>query len=451
MTDDTSPGIAGTATAGEFGPVKPAERIKVVDILRGFALLGILVVNMDYFAFPAAVIFDPRIAGGFTGLDGLTWKFNSLFFLEKMMALFSMLFGAGLVLMYDRATAAGKKLGGVYYRRILWLLVIGAIHGYLLWYGDILFSYAIAGLILFLFRKRSARTLIIVGCFVLVFGALIKTGGGFANGLLRAQAEGVGAILDAGGSVTPQQREMYDTWQEVKQHFTPGSETMSSEIAAYRGGYRANLESRVPMTLMMQTQALIFMVLWRAMGLMLIGMGLMKSGFLTGERSRRFYVSWAIIGYGAGLPLCGWGIKSLLDRNFDFIHYLIIGGHYNYAGSILVAMANVSIIVLVFRAGLLTWLTDRLAGAGRMALSNYLLQTLIGTTIFYGFGFGLFNHVNRFALWGFIIAFWILQLYISPLWLRKFRFGPAEWLWRTLTYWKVQPFRVKPASTAGPS
>ena len=143
-------------------PVAPAERIRSVDILRGFAVLGILVVNIDFFALPMKVLFNPAIAGGFSGINLLTWKLNNVFFLQKMMAVFSMLFGAGLILMYNRAESTQGKFAGVWYRRISWLLLLGLLHGYLFWYGDILFMYAFCGLILYLFRRRSPRALIIV-------------------------------------------------------------------------------------------------------------------------------------------------------------------------------------------------------------------------------------------------------------------------------------------------
>ncbi|UCC45069.1 MAG: DUF418 domain-containing protein [Candidatus Zixiibacteriota bacterium] len=450
MSGNSSQNSAPTGAQGEglsagkkpLGPVQSPDRIKVIDVLRGAALLGILVINIDFFALPSVVLFNPTVAGGFTGLELLAWKFSTVFFLEKMMALFSMLFGAGLILMYDRAVKAGRKLGGIYYRRMLWLALIGAAHAYLLWFGDILFSYAIAGLVIFLFRKRSARTLIIVGCFVLIFGALLKTGAGFATGLLKSQAEGVEKILSAGGAITPDQQGILDAWHQTSEYFYPEPETLAEEIAAYRGSYAEAFAFRLPMTIMMQTQALVFMVLWRVLGLMLIGMGLLKMNFLSGERSRKFYVVWIIVGYGLGLPLCIWGMTSLIDHQFDIIRHLTVDSHFNYMGSVLMAVGNIGIIVLVYQAGGLKRLTERLAAVGQMALTNYLLHSIIATTIFYGYGLGLFGQVGRFSLWGFTLGIWVLQIWLSPIWLRHFRFGPAEWLWRSLTYWKIQPMRL---------
>jgi uncharacterized protein len=131
-----------------------------------------------------------------------------------------------------------------------------------------------------------------------------------------------------------------------------------------------------------------------------------------------------------------------MEHGFDFIYRFKIGGHYNYLGSVLVALGHTGVVMLVCKSGILSWFTQRLSAVGRMALSNYLLHTLICTTIFYGYGLGLFGRVQRFGLFMIVIAIWILQLILSPLWLKRFRFGPAEWLWRTLTYWRRQPMKT---------
>ena len=148
-------------TAPEVRPVSAPERLVTIDILRGFALLGILLINSEFFALPGAVYFDPRAAGGFAGLDLAAWYFTSIFALQKMMGIFSMLFGSGVVILTERVRVAGGPVARIYYRRILWLLVFGMIHGYLVWYGDILYGYAMIGLYLYFFRNRSPRTLLV--------------------------------------------------------------------------------------------------------------------------------------------------------------------------------------------------------------------------------------------------------------------------------------------------
>lgn len=430
-----------------LGPVVAAERIASIDVLRGVAVLGILVINIDFFALPSASFFNPMVAGGFTGVNLLTWKVNSILFFEKMMAIFSMLFGAGLILMYNRAESAGRSFGGIYYRRIMWLLLFGLAHGYFLWYGDILHAYAICGLFLYLLRRRSAKLLIILGLLLLMIGVLVQVGSGTFFNMLRHEAKAAETALAAGENLTPRQQGMSEAWKEISAVFDPSPEEVAEEIEAYRGGYSEILTRRAPESLMMQTQALLFMVFWRAIGLMLLGMGLMKLGVFSGKRSIRVYIICIIVGYGIGLPLCGYGAGSLIEHNFDFVYRFKIGNHFNSIGSILVALAHVGVVIVVCKAGLLTWLTRRLAAVGRMAFTNYLMHTLICTTIFYGYGLGLFGRVERFGLMGFVLGIWILQLLVSPIWLKHFRFGPAEWLWRSLTYWRRQPMRIARADS----
>jgi uncharacterized protein len=425
-----------------LAPVGVGERIQSVDVLRGFSLLGILVINIYFFALPGGVYFDPTIAGGFAGINLLTWKVSHLFFLQKMMAIFSMLFGAGLVLMHNRAETVGQSFRGVYYRRILWLLIFGLAHGYLLWHGDILFTYAICGLLLYLFRKRSPRALIIWAVIFLFFGVLMQVGSSMQFERLRAAAQEIESVAASGQEITPEQHTVLQVWEETKSYFVPVPSEVTEEVEAYRGDFFRVVSFRAPETLMMQTQALFFMVFWRAMGLMLLGMGLMKLGVFSGKRSAAFYIACVIAGYGVGLPLALHGANGLIAHNFDFIYGFKIGYHFNYVAGVLVGLGHVGLVMLVFRAGLLAWLTGRLAAIGRMALSNYLLHTIICTTIFYGYGLGLFNRIERFGLMGFVLAIWILQLIISPVWLKHFRFGPAEWLWRSLTYKRRQPMRV---------
>ena len=186
---------------------------------------------------------------------------------------------------------------------------------------------------------------------------------------------------------------------------------------------------------------------WLAGGRMLIGMGLMKLDVFSGRRSRRFYLWLALLGYGIGLPLVAYDAYKLIRTNFGFRFQLHGGIFLNFFGSVLVALGHVGALMLIFKAGRLTWLTSRLAAVGRMALTNYLTHSIVCTTLFYGYGFGAFGHVNRTGLAGIVLVIWIVQLLVSPIWLERFRFGPAEWLWRSLTYWKLQPMvrRAEPS------
>ena len=194
--------------------------------------------------------------------------------------------------------------------------------------------------------------------------------------------------------------------------------------------------------LLSQIFGTIFMIIWRVGGLMLVGMALMKLGVFAASRSRRFYIFCVSLGYGIGLPLVAYSAFTLFAHDFYFIYSFKSGGHFNYVGSAMVAIGHIGAVMLICKSGALPWLRARLADVGRMALSNYLLQSVICTTLFYGYGFGLFGSVGRFAQMGLVLLVWVLLVAFSAFWMRRFRFGPAEWLWRSLTDWRRQPMRL---------
>jgi len=425
-----------------LGPVAAPERLAAVDVLRGVAVLGILAMNIYAFALPMAAYMNPLVWGGNTGADIWTWIVTHVLFDEKMMTIFSMLFGAGLVLLDQRSAARGAKLGGVFYRRILVLLAFGLLHGYLLWMGDILYNYAVCGLLLFLFRRVRPRALIATGVGLIVVAALAWTGmGGFFT-LARATAAEAAAARAAGRPLTKFQEEMEKTWPEIRRQFEPSPAELQRDLQVHRGAYGGIVRDRASHVFQMQTFMTLSYLLWRLGGIMLIGMALMKLEVFSARRSPAFYRRLMLVGYGLGFPLVGVGMWDLFRTRFEFVHSIIVSGHFNEAGSLLVALGHVALIMQLYQAGVWPALQTRLAAVGRMALTNYLAQTVIATTIFYGYGFGLFGAVSRFPLMGFVVAIWAVQLWYSPLWLKRFRFGPAEWLWRWLTYGRRPPMRL---------
>jgi uncharacterized protein len=349
-----------------------------------------------------------------------------------MMSLFSMLFGAGLIVMVSRADAHGRSLTGIYYRRIAWLLVFGLLHAYLLWDGDILVPYALCGSVLYLFRRMRPGTQILLGTLVFLSQVAFVTGLGV---ILVYLQDVTGPDNDRG---TESQRE----WRRGLEKEVLPSEDADAEIERHHKGYGPQFGARAEGNLSEEFGGFVFWSGPRAGGLMLIGMGLMQLGIFTAMRSYRFYTTLSLMGYGLGLPLVGYGIHDKIRHNFDPIYQFVVSGHFNYIGSLFVALGHVGVVMLICRAGVLRWLTARLAAVGRMALSNYLMQSLLCTTLFEGWGFGLFGKLDRFQLLGVVVSIWLVQLIISPIWLRYFRFGPMEWLWRSLTYWKVYPIRA---------
>jgi uncharacterized protein len=437
-------------------PVSNAERYFTIDVLRGFALLGILAMNIVDFGWPWPAYVDPTRGGGFDGLDRAIWIFNHLVFEEKMMTIFSMLFGAGLILMDGRALVRGASIQRVYYRRVVWLLLIGLVHSYLIWMGDILVLYAQCGLLLYFFRNLRPRTLIIVGILSLLVLVPISLGFAARADQARAAAKRVEAQKAAGEKPSPRDERLARSWDEgFSEWFAPTKEQQekewNKELKAYQGNYRGIVKFRAPMVFWVQTiYAVFFGMIFAAMGRMLIGMGLMKLGVFSGMRSRGFYIGMVVLGYGIGLPLVFFDALELMRHQFSHDYGLHGGKFVNEYGSVVVALGHVGVLVLIVKSGALEWLTRRLAAVGRMALSNYLTHSIVCTTLFYGYGFGLFGRINRTGLEGIVILIWVAQLLYSPVWLKYFRFGPAEWLWRSLTYGNPQPMwttdRAKRAS-----
>lgn len=433
--------VTGAESLSNPAPVTETERLVAIDALRGAAVLGILVMNIYGFAMPFVAYQNPLAYGGTEWYNLGTWFFTHIFFDQKFMTIFSILFGAGLVMMMTRAEARGSKYGSIWYRRNFWLLLIGAAHGYLIWMGDILYHYAFMGMLIYPMRNRSPRALVITGGVLLAFGMLMSFAGGSQMLKLQASSAEIVQIQEAGEKLTDEQAATLEQWEAMAMFMKPPGEQVAEDMAAYTGDYKGIVEHRLPTVQMMQTQALIGFIFWRVGGLMLIGMALMKLGILSGERSTAFYRKMMLLGYGFGLPVVLYSAWSLQAHQWDMTYIFRIGGQANYVASLLIAFGHISLLMLIVKSGALKRFMDRLAAVGRMAFTNYLMHSIILTTVFYGYGFGLYGQVPRAWQMAFVAAVLSFQLWLSPLWLQHFRFGPAEWLWRSLTYWRLQPMR----------
>ncbi len=404
---------------GPRGPVPESKRIPSLDAMRGFALLGILIMNIQSFSMIYAAYFNPTAYGDLSGVHRWVWILSHLFADQKFMTIFSMLFGAGIVLMAERAEAIGRSAAPIHVRRMLLLIAFGAAHAYLLWYGDILVIYGMSGLVVYLFRRRSSRTLLILGVVMLAIGSGLSVAAGLT---LPAWPESA-------------RQQFIETWQ-------PTPESIEAELATYRGGWLGQMGDRAAKSLEFHTGVFLFWGLWRSGGLMLIGMALYKLGFFRLHRRLRFSF-WAItLALLAGLPLVGYGIYRQFASGWDPSYTFFLGGQFNYWGSLLVSFGWLGAVYWLGEATSWGSVTRPLAAVGKTAFSNYILQTLICTTIFYGHGLGLFGSIDRLGQILIVMGVWSVQLVGSTLWLRRFRFGPLEWLWRSLTYGEWQPFAV---------
>ena len=416
--------MTSTDAPSHAAPVVQDARIDSIDVLRGFALLGILVMNIQLFAMPDAAYFNPTAYGDLEGANFYVWLGGRMLADQRFMTIFSMLFGAGIVLMTARAEERGPT-GRVHYRRMAWLALIGLLHAHLLWAGDILFLYAVCGMVAYPFRKQSPRTLLVIGTATVAVASAIFLAVGLS--MPYWPAEGLAEVTKG--------------WQ-------PPQAVVDSTLAAYRGGWLDQLPLRSMTALGFETVAILFWGGWRAGGLMLIGMALFKLDVFSARRSPRFYGALIAVALLVGLPLEAYGVVLDFRHGWAATWSFFQGKQFNYWPSIAVSLGYVGLVMLACRSNALRRATRPFAAVGQTALSNYLLQTVICTTIFYGHGLGLYGSVDRLGQFGVVAAVWAVQLIVSPLWLRRFRFGPAEWAWRSLTYGARQPLRRAPAPAA---
>ena len=393
------------------GPTPPSDRITSLDALRGFALLGILVINIRVFSMPEQTLLNPTVYGDFTGLDYWTWFLGHVFAQAKFITVFSALFGAGVLLFVESKEEKGQDAARLHLRRTAVLIAIGLLHAYLLWYGDILVTYGLTGIFLLFVRDLDARRLTTLAGVFLLFVPAIE----------------LFAAVSIGGEAIAAQ------WQ-------PAEAAIREQVATYRGGWLDQMSHRVSSSFQRQTSGFIGQSFWRVGGVMLLGMALYKKGVLTGERSTAFYrrlVAGGVV--GVGIVVAG---VAYVEANDWSAGAALYWRQFNYVGSLLVAGGYVGLVTLFVRWRGEGLATRALAAVGRTAFTNYLLQTVVATTIFYGHGLGLFGSVSRVEAMGIVVAIWAVQVPLSVLWLRYFRFGPVEWVWRTLTYGEAQPMRL---------
>jgi uncharacterized protein len=426
-------------------PTAPGERLGAVDILRGFALVGILIFNIDHLSLPSTIYLDPSSAGGFEGVNYWVWVFKYTFINQKFFTQFAMLFGAGVVLMSRRFESREQPMKRWYYRRILVLLGIGLVHAYLIWDGDILVPYAICGLVLYPFRRVRPSRLALLGVALIIFAQVPMVGAGYGLKYVRDKAEQTQAAVDAGEEVRDTDHQMLSLWEGIQVEIgVEGSRAAEEMQIIGHGSWWDIVRYRAPNVLSMHIAMMLLMLFWRISGLMLLGMALIKWGFLSGHRSRRFYGVTALFSYALGLPVSIYSGTSLMEQGFGLVSMFSMEASTDAIGSVLVGMGHVSIVMLLYNAGALHNLMQRLAALGRMALTNYLMHSVVGVIVFYGYGSGLFGQFDRLTLLGIAAVIIALQLLLSPWWLARYRFGPAEWLWRSLTYGWRQPMRARP-------
>lgn len=424
-------------------PVPPHERIPTLDLVRGLAVLGILVMNVVEFGLPMAAYEDPRHAGGQTGLDLWTWLLQQTLFDGKMRALFSMLFGAGLVLIDEQLVRAGRAgiAADVLLRRCLWLAAFGVVHRFgLQWTGDILYAYGLLGLLAIAARRVRPAALWAVGLALIAAFTPIGLWKHHQAAKLRDQAVQATALAAAGEPVPTPLQEAKTRWE--RRLAPPQSDAHTAEVEAIRGGYPSVFAYRWDHHHAFQSAFLYYYFVFDVLGMVFVGMALCRQGFFAGNWSTRAYA--ITVGLGVlGALATGWWAMAFAAAGFspgelelrllhEALHPLVRG---------VTGLAWAAALLLVHRAGWLATLCARLIDVGRMAFTNYVLQTVCCTLLFFGYGLGWFGSLSRAAhllVWAGVTG---VQVLLSWWWLRQFRSGPLEWLWRSLVWWQRQPFR----------
>ena len=404
------------------------ERYQSIDAVRGFAVLGILLMNIVGMGLPTFAYVSPAYWGGHTGADLWAWAINYVLSDGKFRGLFTMLFGASMLLITDRAEGRNPGPAATHYRRVWWLFVIGMLHAYFLFFGDILVTYALAGALVFPLRKLGPKTLIGIGVAVLL--ALLGKDL-FEVIYIKAVQTAVAA-----GTATPGQT---DIWTSAQLLLNAPRSMGEEEIRLMRGGFLDALSSRAQASWIIQTQFMPTEEIPEAVGQMLIGAGLFRLGFFTLGWSSRAYARMVAVGYLVGVPVTAWLAWKTVQVDFEPVARRL----FEVLTAIprpLIALAHASLLMLVIRSGALKALVSRLEAAGRMAFSNYLSTSIITSFVFCGYGLGLYGQLHRAELYWVVLAVWAFILLWSKPWLARFHYGPFEWLWRSLVMGKPQPF-----------
>lgn len=384
-----------------------SARLVSLDVLRGIALLGILIMNIQSFAMINAAYLNPTAFGDLTDFNKTVWILSHVLADQKFLSIFSMLFGAGIILFCENVKKKGYLPASFYYRRLFWLFTFGLIHGYLFWHGDILVAYAICGALAFIFRKLRPAVLIAIGLilfFVPSFNYWL-----FGSSLQMWPPEAI---------------------ENLKIGWAPEQWQIDQEIAALTGSIGEQLTWRIPETFKMETFIFFIYMGWRALAFMLMGMGLFRLGFFSNGFHKKTYWLIGVLGLLLGYGLIIVGVNQNFEANWTVEYSMFFGWLWNYYGSLFVALGYTALVMLLVKS----WKLTALARVGKMALTNYIFTTLICTFIFYGYGLGMLGEFERWQQLIVVVGVWVMIILASHFWLKKFNYGPLEWLWRYLTY-----------------
>jgi uncharacterized protein len=412
-----------------------ADRILSLDIIRGIAVMGIFSVNVVGMAMIEQAYFYPPGYGFEHTYDKVMWAVNFILVDGKFRSMFSILFGASMVLVIERGIAAGKKSWQVHYPRMIVLLLFGLAHFYFLWWGDILANYALVGMIAFFAWRLKPKWLLL--------GSALALGAMYAPILIEGPQQIARMEAKAAPTASAEDRAFI---AEQFAELTPSEEALAEEKAAH-----ASVPAHLDFVLETEPYRPFESVPGyglETLGLMLLGMAGYKSGFLTGSWSRKRYAQIAAGLVGFSLAVYGYAAYLILRADFDPFTYFPWDQIYVFPMHPFSATGYCALVMLIFSGR--SAIGDRFAAVGRAAFTNYLGATMIGTFLFFGFAFGLFGELSRGEAWLIVPVVWAVMLLWSKWWLDRFRYGPFEWAWRSLSRWKWEPLRRGPTATAVP-
>jgi len=436
------------------------DRIAIIDSMRGFVILGILLVNINWFGMPFQYNMNLNLHNEYSGPNYYVWWIVNGFFEGSQRAIFSMLFGASSILLLSKLEKRSGSLSpaDVYYRRLMWLLIFGFVNAFmLLWPGDILYSYALCGFFLFPFRNLKAKHLFICGIVLMLLCGVKSTRHFYLLRDLRTKGEIALQLEKNKVALTDEQSMDKKNWQDYAD--INNTETLrkhaDKQYVVLHKGYFDILKYYKVINEAFETVNFYSNDFWDIITFFFIGMAFFKWGILSGERSVKFYWAMTLVGYIIGLCLAYLLIQADIKTRFDDSKLAnILHVDFYQEKRLFMAMGHLGIIMLLYKYHIVDGLLRVFANVGRMTLTNYLMQSIICSLIFYGYGFKMFGKLQRYQLYYVVICIWVFQVIFSNIWLQYFRFGPFEWLWRTLTYWKKQPMKreqevVLPSSLAG--
>lgn len=449
--------MANGTGPGDWAPVRDEERIEILDTLRGFAVLGILLANVSLFAFPSGA---PGIPAGGSPADQAAALLVGLLVEGKFYTIFSLLFGMGLMLQSRRAAERGKPFAGFWLRRMAILLLMGMVHAVFLFSADILAFYALIGMAALPFRRLKPAALLACAASVLVVGLSLHSAYGFANpraplptGPDWAQlAEGPApGARTQGRAAAPLEASALPV-PAVLAPFLAGAPAlaglrdeelyrfMAAEERVFRSGaWEAMARHRAVSFLLVSMPLRMIFLSWQVLWLFLLGMAFAQWSFLQKAGGRPgFYRRLIGVGLpvGALLQALGAGLQMALPGRPALVPAFWLSV---YAATLLMGLSYVGAVALLSARAAGTRIVRSLAAVGRTAVTNYVGQSVVCGFLFYGWGLGWFGQLGRVD--ALLLAFTIfgLQMLLSTLWLRSFRFGPLEWVWRTLSYGRLQP------------